>query len=358
MGRAAGDAAWRAAAVPCGANDRHTQRPGQATVPVGTARGAALSGAPHAMAVNETVIAITRTPAPRAPAASTRSVPRQRTESVVPSAAVEADAMGPRGIGTVGSLSTEASQNLPSTRGTRTAVRADAVLQAPEAGLPVLFVEVDNCTESPEVLAAKFEKYRTYFRLKTKTPQGLEVPVWRTRYAATGRDGHPPVAVVFNPGTRTGPEALKNRMNTVLQLSRQVWSGTYQWHGAYGPGEERDEYYDHADAIPVLFTTLDRLQTNGPHEAVWRRCGHGQFETLPDALANPQDHDAWALLSGSAQPGARVLRGVRSGLDLEQRCALRCFLAVRRMQNASVFPTPGADPRHPAMACEGFLAHW
>ncbi|MFD9444105.1 replication-relaxation family protein [Streptomyces sp. NPDC060006] len=116
------------------------------------------------------------------------------------------------------------------------------MLQAPEAGLPVLFVEVDNCTESPEMLAAKFEKYRTYFRLKTKTPQGLEVPVWRTRYAATGRDGHPPVAVVFNPGTRTGPEALKNRMNTVLQLSRQVWSGTYQWHGTYGPGEERDGY--------------------------------------------------------------------------------------------------------------------
>ncbi|MCX4461747.1 hypothetical protein OG585_53550 (plasmid) [Streptomyces sp. NBC_01340] len=27
--------------------------------------------------------------------------------------------------------------------------------------------------------------------------------------------------------------------------------------------------------------------------AVWWRCGHGQWETLPDALANPADLDAW-----------------------------------------------------------------
>ncbi|MFG2351828.1 replication-relaxation family protein [Streptomyces phaeochromogenes] len=258
----------------------------------GTARGAARSGAPHAMAVNETVIAITRTPA-----APTRPVPRQQTGPAAPSADVDVQSTGSglRGMGRVGSWSTEVPLNLPSSRGTRTAVRADAVLQAPEAGLPVLFVEVDNCTESPEVLSAKFEKYRTYFRLKAKTTHGLEVPVWRSRYAPTGRDGHPPVAVVFNPGTRTGPEGLKNRMNTVLQLTRQVWSGTYQWQGAYGTGEERDGYYDHADAIPVLFTTLDRLQADGPHAAVWRRCGHGQFEILPDALANPQDHDAWAV---------------------------------------------------------------
>ncbi|MCX4561763.1 replication-relaxation family protein [Streptomyces phaeochromogenes] len=257
----------------------------------GTARGAARSGAPHAMAVNETVIAITRTPA-----APTSPVPRQRTGSASPPVAVEADAMGLWGIGTVGSWSTEASLNLPSSRGTRTAVRADAVLQAPEAGLPVLFVEVDNCTETPERLAAKFEKYRTYFRLKTKTTQGRELPLWRSRYAATGRDGHPPVAVVFNPGTRTGPEGLKNRMNTVLQLTRDVWEGTYhQWYSTYGAGGERDGYCDYADAIPVLFTTLDRLQTDGPHGVVWRRCGHVQFETLPDALANPKDHDAWAV---------------------------------------------------------------
>ncbi|MDQ0955926.1 hypothetical protein QFZ24_009935 [Streptomyces phaeochromogenes] len=147
----------------------------------GTARGAARSGAPHAMAVNETIIAITRTPA-----APTSPALRQRTQSASPSVVLEADAMGLRGIGTVASWSTEASLNLPSSRGTRTAVRADAVLQAPEAGLPVLFVEVDNCTETPERLAAKFEKYRTYFRLKTTSVQGRELPV------GGDRAGRPP----------------------------------------------------------------------------------------------------------------------------------------------------------------------
>jgi hypothetical protein len=159
--------------------------------------------------------------------------------------------------------------------------------------LPVLFVEVDNCTEAADTLAAKFEKYLRYFRLKTKNPLGSESPVWRTQYPSTSGEGHPPVVVVFNPGTRTGPQALKNRMNTVMELTRLVWSGSYHGAGGGYGAEERDGYYDYADAIPLLFTTLERLQTSGPRTAVWWRCGHGQWETLPDALANPDDHDAW-----------------------------------------------------------------
>ncbi|MEU1564071.1 replication-relaxation family protein [Streptomyces mirabilis] len=257
----------------------------------GTARGAARSGAPHAMAVNETVIAITRTPA-----TATRPVPRQQT-AAVPVTTGQAPAPGlvleAQGMGWIGSWSTEVPLNLPTSRGSRAGVRADAVLQAPEAGLPVLFVEVDNCTESADILAAKFEKYVRYFRLKTKNPLGSESPVWRTQYPSTGREGHPPVVVVFNPGTRAGPQALKNRMNTVMELTRLVWSGSYHVAGGGYGTEERDGYYDYADAIPLLFTTLDRLQTSGPRTAVWWRCGHGQWETLPDALTNPADHDAW-----------------------------------------------------------------
>ncbi|MET7780426.1 replication-relaxation family protein [Streptomyces mirabilis] len=257
----------------------------------GTARGAARSGAPHAMAVNETVIAITRTPA-----TATRPVPRQQP-APTPIATEQEPTPGlvleTPGMGWIGSWSTEVPLNLPTSRGNRAGVRADAVLQAPEAGLPVMFVEVDNCTESADILAAKFEKYLRYFRLKTKNPLGSESPVWRTQYPSTGREGHPPVVVVFNPGTRTGPQALKNRMNTVMELTRLVWSGSYRGAGGGYGAEERDGYYDYADAIPLLFTTLDRLQTSGPRDAVWWRCGHGQWETLPDALTNPADHDAW-----------------------------------------------------------------
>ncbi|MEU1441611.1 replication-relaxation family protein [Streptomyces mirabilis] len=258
----------------------------------GTARGAGRSGAPHAMAVNETVIAITRTPA-----TATRPVPRQQQPAAAPPATGQETArelvLEAQGMGWIGSWSTEVPLNLPTSRGNRAGVRADAVLQAPEAGLPVLFVEVDNCTESADILAAKFEKYLRYFRLKSKNPLGSESPVWRTQYPSTGREGHPPVVVVFNPGTRTGPQALKNRMNTVMELTRLVWSGSYHGAGGGYGAEERDGYYDYADAIPLLFTTLDRLQTSGPRTAVWWRCGHGQWETLPDALTNPADHDAW-----------------------------------------------------------------
>ncbi|WP_328756139.1 replication-relaxation family protein [Streptomyces sp. NBC_00271] len=251
--------------------------------------GAARSGAPHAMAVNETVIAITRTPA-----TATRPVPRQQP-APTPTATEQASAprgSEPQGMGWIGSWSTEVPLSLTTSRGNRAGVRADAVLEAPEAGLPVLFVEVDNCTESADTLAAKFEKYLRYFRLKSKNTLGSESPVWRTQYPSTGREGHPPVVVVFNPGTRTGRQALKNRMNTVMELTRLVWSGSYHGAGGGYGAEERDGYYGYAD-IPLLFTTLDRLQTSGPRTAVWWRCGHGQWETLPDALANPDDHDAW-----------------------------------------------------------------
>ncbi|MFF0190811.1 replication-relaxation family protein [Streptomyces sp. NPDC005244] len=258
----------------------------------GIARGAARSGAPHAMAVNETVIAITC-----APAAATRPVPRQQIPQAPAGAATGATPpadMAP-GIGWVGSWSTEVPLAAPSSRNGRAGVRADAVLQAPEAGLPVLFVEVDNCTEPPETLEAKFEKYLRYFRLKTKSSLGGEMPLWRTHYRPLERDGHPPLVFVFNPGTRIGAQGLKNRMYTVMEGTRQIWCGDYRADRGYGSPKERDGYWDFTDAVPVVFTTLERLQAGGPHAAVWWRCGHRQWETLTDALDNPGDRRAWSV---------------------------------------------------------------
>ncbi|MFF4484683.1 replication-relaxation family protein [Streptomyces sp. NPDC021218] len=47
-------------------------------------------------------------------------------------------------------------------------LRADAVLQAPEDGVPVLFVEVDNHTEPAATVAAKISRYRRFFQRKVK----------------------------------------------------------------------------------------------------------------------------------------------------------------------------------------------
>lgn len=181
---------------------------------------------------------------------------------------------------------------LPSAGRNRATVQTDAVLFAPGAGVPVLLFEVDNCTESADVLAVKFDRYRRFFRQKTKDHQGRELPVWRALYPPTFREGHPPVAVVFNPGIRTGEQALKNRMNRVLDLTREFWSG--RWEPRGGPsGEPADGYRDYSDAIPLLFTTLPYLQDEGPLGMVWWRCGHREWQTLTDALTNGDDIEAW-----------------------------------------------------------------
>ncbi|WP_190144646.1 replication-relaxation family protein [Streptomyces glebosus] len=84
--------------------------------------------------------------------------------------------------------------------------RADAVLTAPEGGLPVMFVEVDNGTESPLALAHKAGRYCEFFRRTVKPPSpspnshaqtGKPVPMWETLYGPLGREGYPPLVIVF-----------------------------------------------------------------------------------------------------------------------------------------------------------------
>ncbi|MEV5787763.1 replication-relaxation family protein [Streptomyces sp. NPDC052287] len=225
---------------------------------------------------------------------------------------------------------TEVVHNLPGTGRTRPSVRADAVLRAPEAGLPVLLVEVDRCTESDEVLAGKFARYHQYFRVKVKDPAipaahavhaSLSLPLWQSLYAPTGRDGYPPIVVVFEPGTRLGEQALKNRMNRVLDLTRAHWSGKYQKLGGFGG--EPDGFVDFSDAIPVLFTTLDRIRQSGPLAPVWWRCGHRGWETLTDALDNPGDRRAWRRREDE-RDAAQQRIGCRRGLaSAAHPCAAR-----------------------------------
>ncbi|MGW1617052.1 replication-relaxation family protein [Streptomyces sp. NPDC002285] len=222
----------------------------------GIARGAGRSGAPHAMAVNETVIAITRTPAQPTRPVLRRGAPAVPAQPAPP-------LTGLAGIGSISAWSTEAAHTLPG-GGRRTTVRADAVLHAPEAGAPVLLLEVDNCTESPETVAAKFDRYRRYFRLTVKGPQGRDVPVWRTLYPPTGREGHPSVAIVFNPGARTGGQALKNRMNRILDLTRDVWAGTYE-NMAISLSSERDGYYSYSEG-PVSARRVKALRRHVRHQ--------------------------------------------------------------------------------------------
>ncbi|WP_049574559.1 replication-relaxation family protein [Streptomyces sp. SBT349] len=238
----------------------------------GTARGAGRHGAPHSMAVNETILAFLQ------PAAA--------------HAHDDVDGVMPRGLGSITAWSTEVvlpvtgSVSAPS----KGSPRPDAVLRAAEAApaLPLLCVEVDTGTEPPARIAEKLESYRRFFRRTVAAPAGpfgstRQVPYWSTLYGTADLEGHPPVALVF---TGMGPRGLAGRTAAVEDLTRAHWSGRPSHHRYWDADDFHWTEYD--DAIPVLATTLAELQQHGPHGPVWRRYGHRpDRETLAAALANP-----------------------------------------------------------------------
>ncbi|MFD7645715.1 replication-relaxation family protein [Kitasatospora sp. NPDC059795] len=217
----------------------------------GTARGAGRTGAPHAMAVNETILAFVR-------------------------GGTTDGATG--GIGMVTSWSTETEFTLP---GGKRKVRPDAVLQAPEIGMPVLMVEVDRSTMAPARVAAKLPAYRELFLRQVRdyspTTPDRTTAWWRQAYPGHTRDGFPPIALVV---TGTGPQALTNRLQAIYDLSREYFLPRRR-KDQYG----EDSWCDYDDAIPVIATTLELLQQYGPMGEVWWRFGRADHHlSLLDAL--------------------------------------------------------------------------
>ncbi len=240
-------------------------------------------------AVNETIIAITRTPP--VPTRPVRAAPRprhSRPPTRWPSRPRPCNCG--QGSGTVASWSTEGGPQ-SAQHGSQPLHRADGCRPARAGG---------GCTGAAGGGRQLHRVRHVLAGISTATfaspPESQGPP--RPRHSAvanpvppSGREGHPPVAVVFNPGTRLGGAALKNRMNRVMDLTRNIWSGSYHRMGGYS--QDEDGYYNYADSVPILFTTLERLHTYGPLDAAWWRCGHGQWQTLEAALTNPNDNDAW-----------------------------------------------------------------
>jgi hypothetical protein len=76
------------------------------------------------------------------------------------------------------------------------------VVASSGAGVPLLFVEVDNCFEEAAVLADKVDRYSRFFARTART-DGQSIAMWRQRWSAPrgpyGERGLPPVLLVFNP---------------------------------------------------------------------------------------------------------------------------------------------------------------
>ncbi|MEU9134127.1 replication-relaxation family protein [Kitasatospora sp. NPDC048540] len=232
----------------------------------GATRGAGRTGASHTMAVNETIVAFVR----------------------------GGGADGAGGVGRVTSWSTETEFTLP---GGRRKVRPDAVLQAPEIGVPELLVEVGRSTMPPAPVAASFpacpELFRRRVRNRPPTAPGGAAAGWRQAHPGHTRDGCPPIALVV---TDAGSHPLTDRLKTIYDLCRKYCPPRRR-------REDGDDGWDrHDDTIPVIATTLELLQQHGPMGEVWRRYGRNNHGlSLPEAL---EDRDA-----ASEQDGCDRTRG-------------------------------------------------
>ncbi|MFF5131086.1 replication-relaxation family protein [Streptomyces syringium] len=243
----------------------------------GIPKGAGRSGASHPMTVNETVIALIR------PKPNLALVAGEPADAV---AAALAAADAPEGIGTITSYATEVA--LPA-KGTWKnpglgSARADIVLTAPEAGVPLLFIEADNCFEDAALIAAKFDKYARFFQRMETDTDGIKKALWRTRWSAPERYErvHPPVLLVFH---QVGPRPAKGQMKKAADLTRQHWQGV--WH-------QGDGFHSYDGCIPVVATTLEWLREYGPAGPAFWRFGRKKRQPLLDAIGNPRRDAALA----------------------------------------------------------------
>ncbi|MFD7096401.1 replication-relaxation family protein [Streptomyces xanthophaeus] len=286
----------------------------------GTAKAAAASGAKHALRVTDTLAAFLQTlPEPTAPVVRKGAVP-----APAPATPVE---LSP-GLGPISAWSTEVS--LPVTGSFsapgRGSIRADLLYALPGAGVPLLFVEVDNGTESPPVLAEKIARYRAFFN-RTVTQAGRDVVLWRTVWAPPQQAAHPPLAIVFTK--KMNPAAMEARMREVARLAEQHWKGHWS-SGWTGTDEARNGYRDYRGTVPVIVTVLEFLERRGPQGRIWWRYGREGWETLADALDNPDDHRAYAVREEQRRAAAQA---VREREEREEQ-------ARRRRREAAAWPCP------------------
>jgi hypothetical protein len=236
----------------------------------GSAHGAGRSGASHPMAVNDAVLALLR---PKPDLTELEGEPAD----VLAAAQTAVDA--PAGVDTLASYATEVA--LPAT-GTwsnpgKGGAQADIVLTAPEDGVPLLFVELDNCYESAPELAAKIDKYMRFGQRKVKDADGTERPMWRTRWwVPDGRHGdqpHPPLLLIFN---RVGPRNPGTVIAQLAGLTRRHWQGT-----------AHDGFHLYDGQLPIVVTGMKQLKEHGPAGSVFRRFGRPHNQTLLEATGNP-----------------------------------------------------------------------
>ncbi|MGP3972242.1 replication-relaxation family protein [Streptomyces sp. 6N223] len=297
----------------------------------GLARGAGRTGAPHALCVGETVWALSR-PAP--------DLARLQD---APQGAVEAARAEPPGFGSLESWATEVP--LPATGTWATAGRggaqADAVLVAPERGVPLLFVEVDTCHMDAQRVATKLGKYMRFLRRRVKDAEGHKratLPMWRSRwdYPDDTYDQAllPPLLLVFH---RLGSRSPQSSWELVADRTRAHWQGRWDREGGY---------HGYDDKIPLLFTTIDALREHGPTGPVFHRAGRDRAQTLHDAIGNPRREAALARQRRAPRGTGPAVPGRTDSRPRSPAPRLHRVRAEGHRHPLEVHPEPGQRLRH------------
>ncbi|MFD3678600.1 replication-relaxation family protein [Streptomyces sp. NPDC058613] len=177
---------------------------------------------------------------------------------------------------------------------------ADLTMRAPDAGVPAMLLEIDRITEPVDDLVTKLRRYSDWFELPApkadanvaKAARGAAVHdfrLWSRIYPPTGREGYVPLAFVFTGKTAAQRES---RMRRLEQAARTYFTGaSYPGRGA---GITAVDYHQ---VVPVVVTELERI-TAAPAGAagkVWRRLGRQEWQTLREALDNPDGDQLHAV---------------------------------------------------------------
>ncbi|WP_380282520.1 hypothetical protein [Kitasatospora purpeofusca] len=181
--------------------------------------------------------------------------------------------------------------------------------------MPVLMVEVDRSTMSPERVAAKFTVYRELFRTKVKStdptladqePADRMVHWWRRTWLGHTRPGYPPVALVV---TGAGPVALANRQEAVADLSVEVWGG--QWPSIVGSDAAAHWHLAGYDPPPTACASPPTPRPGPPNTATrpaaslppFTSCGPAPSRPSTSASAQPPNRSTTTTSTSSPRPG-------------------------------------------------------